>query len=250
MTYSALLTYVALGASAGIFIGSVGIGGVILVPALVYVGGQSFPAAIAAAMGAFVVSGLVGLAAYARAGSIRWRAAAWTWAGALPCALAGAASVRLAPVAWLEFAIGVLAAGAGLHALAERRARRTVRERLPAAPSLVGIGAATGFLSALTGTGGPLVIMPILLSLEAPTLAALGLAQAIQLPIAVVATAGNWLAGALDLPLAAALAVGIALGTWLGARAAHGLPTAALRAFTAAVLVLVGAAMLLRLAVR
>jgi hypothetical protein len=37
-----------------LLIGCVGIGGVILVPALVYLAGQSFPAAIAAAMCAFI----------------------------------------------------------------------------------------------------------------------------------------------------------------------------------------------------
>jgi uncharacterized membrane protein YfcA len=49
------MAYLALGAVAGLLIGCVGIGGVILAPALVYLAGQSFPAAIAAAMAAFVV---------------------------------------------------------------------------------------------------------------------------------------------------------------------------------------------------
>jgi uncharacterized membrane protein YfcA len=43
------------------------------------------------------------------------------------------------------------------------------------------------------------------------------------------------------------LAAGIALGTWLGAKAAHALPTDMLRRMVAALLVLVGGAMLLKL---
>jgi uncharacterized membrane protein YfcA len=103
-------------------------------------------------------------------------------------------------------------------------------------------------LSSLTGTGGPLVLIPLLLSFEAPTLVALGLAQAIQLPVAVAATAANAFSGVLDAPLALWLAGGITVGTWLGAKAAHALPTKRLRQAVAVLLVLVGGLMLLRVA--
>jgi len=110
------------------------------------------------------------------------------------------------------------------------------------------IGAATGLLSALTGTGGPLVLLPMLMALQAPVLTSLGLAQAIQLPIAAAATAGNLFAGLLDVRLGLTLAGGIALGTWVGAKAAHRLPTELLRRAVAVLLVLVGALMLVRFA--
>jgi hypothetical protein len=173
---------------------------------------------------------------------------AWTWAGALPCAFAGALLVNVAAPARLELMIGLLTAGSGLYALLARPDARTSRERSLSAPTLTIVGAVTGFLSALTGTGGPLVLVPILVSLEVPMLASLGLAQAIQLPVAAAATGGNVLAGTLDVPRALTLAGGIAVGTWIGAKAAHGLPTDTLRKSVAVVLVLVGGAMLVRLA--
>ena len=71
--------------------------------------------------------------------------------------------------------------------------------------------------------------------------------QAIQLPVSVAATAANWLGGTLDVGLCVALAVGLAFGTWLGAKAAHTLPAAGLRKAVAAVLVVVGSAVLLRI---
>jgi uncharacterized membrane protein YfcA len=243
-----LIAYVALGTAAGLLIGCVGIGGVILVPALVYLAGQSVPAAIAAALAAFMVSGVVGIYSYARQGSIDWRATAWSWLGALPCAFAGALLVNAVAPAALELLIAALAAGSGIHALLGRRERKPSREAPLPRASMTAVGGATGLLSALTGTGGPLVLVPILLSLEVPLLAALGLAQAIQLPIAVAATAGNALSSALDIPLASALAAGIAIGTWVGAKAAHALPTEPLRKAVAVLLVLVGALMALRLA--
>jgi uncharacterized protein len=243
------IALVALGAVAGLLIGCVGIGGVILVPALVYLAGQSFQTAIAAALCAFIVSGVVGAHAYAKAGSIRGRAMAWTWVGALPAALAGALLLNRVTPIFLELAIALLSAGSGLHALTSRPDKRqTLRERMPTAPSLSVIGATTGLLSALTGTGGPLVLLPILMSLQAPVLASLGLAQAIQLPIAAAATAGNLFTGVLDVQLGLTLAAGIALGTWVGAKGAHRLPTELLRRAVAVLLVLVGSLMLVRFA--
>lgn len=242
------ILYGILGTAAGVLIGCVGIGGVILVPALVYLAGQSFPGAIAAALGAFVVSGLVGVYEYSKAGSIPWRMTAWLWAGAVPCAFAGALLVSAVAPALLELAIGLLAVASGLSVFLRRDSDPSPSRTL-SAPRLTAIGAVTGLLSALTGTGGPLVVVPILLSLEVPTLAALGLAQAIQLPVAVAATLGAALSGALDTRLALVLAGGIALGTWLGAKAAHALPTKLLRQSVAVLLVLVGGLMLLRVVI-
>jgi uncharacterized membrane protein YfcA len=242
-----VLGYVALGASAGVLVGCGGIGGVILVPALVYIAGYPLPVAIAAAMGAFLVSGAVGSYAYWKTGSISGRMTLPLWLGAFPCAFGGAVLVNSVPAALLELAIGVLTLGFGVHALAGYR-ERPDSGRMPSAPLLGGVGAVAGFASALTGTGGPLVLVPILVALDVPMLASIGLAQAIQLPIAAAATGGFLWSGLSDWRLVAALAAGIALGTWLGARAAHAFPTSKLRSLVAALLVVVGCAMLLRLA--
>jgi uncharacterized membrane protein YfcA len=247
---SSFLLLAALGAGAGVLIGCVGIGGVIVVPALVYFAGLSPQTAIAAALCAFIASGIVGAYAYAKAGSIRWRAAMMTSLGALPSAFAGAWLASALEPVWLELGIGLLTMTSGVHALAVgRRHHPAGGAKSLSGPSLAGIGAATGLLSALTGTGGPLVLVPILVWLEVPLLAAIGLGQAVQLPIAAAATAGNLLAGTLEARHAVALACGIVIGTWIGAKAAHALPTATLRSIVAALLVVVGAAILLHVAV-
>src|SRR5690606_9602644 len=75
------LLFALLGAGAGVLIGCVGIGGVIIVPALVYLFGVPIHVAIAAAMFAFLLSGLVGTAEFARRRSIRWSMTGWMWAG-------------------------------------------------------------------------------------------------------------------------------------------------------------------------
>ena len=67
--------------------------------------------------------------------------------------------------------------------------------RAMAKPLLIALGGLTGFGSAMSGTGGPLILLPILLWLYVPVISAIGVAQAVQLPIALLATGGNFLSG-------------------------------------------------------
>jgi hypothetical protein len=244
----------ALGLVAGLLIGCIGIGGVVLVPVLHFAFGVPIVAAISAAMMAYLVSGSIGTLVFGRKQSIRWQMAPWMWAGAMPGALAGALTANAASSTLLELAIGALTVGSGLHALLRPPGSHDVPAG--AAPdvltrsTLVTVGAVTGFGSSLTGTGGPLILVPILLGLGVPVLTAIGLSQAIQLPIAVAATAGNAAAGTLDVHLGALLGLGLALGTWGGAHLAHVLPRATLFRVVAAVLVAVGLLIVTRIASR
>ena len=120
--------------------------------------------------------------------------------------------------------------------------------RAPARSALVVIGIVTGIASSMSGTGGPLVLIPILLWLHVPVLAAVGLSQVIQLPISAFATAGNLLYGAIDLPVAAALSVLLMIGVWFGARIAHRVSSLALKRFVSVMLLAVGVMMLVRIA--
>src|SRR5262245_61286177 len=106
-----------LGLLAGLLIGAVGIGGVILVPALVFFGHIPIHTAIAGAMMSYILTGLVGTLLYARAKSIRWDMVGWLWAGAMPAALAGALAANAAPAGLLEVLIGLLTVSSGLHSL-------------------------------------------------------------------------------------------------------------------------------------
>lgn len=231
---------------AGALIGIVGIGGVLLVPALSLIG-VPVHAAVAAALAAYVLSGGVAALVYARSGAIAWRSALWLGLGAAPGAGLGAALAHRAGSAVLTalIALGVLFAGA--RALARGRRAAAAERRLPAPPALLAIGAAIGIGSALTGTSGPVLLMPPLIWLDVPLLTAIGLAQAIQVPIALVATAANLAFGLVDPVLASLLGAGTLVGAFLGARAAHGLPVAALTRLVGGVLLAVGALLLARL---
>ncbi len=68
----------------GVLIGSIGIGGVLLVPTVTYLGGIEIHTAIAVAMFSYLFTGAVGATIYARRRSIRWAMAIWLCAGAMP----------------------------------------------------------------------------------------------------------------------------------------------------------------------
>ena len=95
MLISGLLWIALLALTSGLLIGCVGIGGVILVPALVFLAGIPIQVAIPAAMMAYILSGIVGTTMFAKNKSIHWGMAARLCAGAAPAAFAGAWAVSV-----------------------------------------------------------------------------------------------------------------------------------------------------------
>jgi uncharacterized membrane protein YfcA len=233
----------------GIAIGAVGIGGVLLVPFLTLTLGIDVRHAIAATLLSYLPSCIVAVTLYARRGSIPWREAKYLCFAALPTAYLGAHAAQHAPTLLLEGAIGILLLAGGIYALLPPRDVTVAPRRLPAS-LLMGIGGGTGFLSALTGAGGAFVMLPILLLLDIPVLSAIGLGQAIALPIAGLASLANIIAGQMDVPLAAGLAASLTLGIAIGTPIAHALPQLLLRRLLGSAVVIAGAAMLLRTAFR
>ncbi|MGC1407485.1 MAG: sulfite exporter TauE/SafE family protein [Acetobacteraceae bacterium] len=239
----------AVGVVLGIAIGAVGIGGVLLVPFLSLTLGIDVKRAIAAALLSYVPSCAVAVTLYARRGSIPWREAGLLCLAALPTAYLGARATQMAPAGLLEAAIGVLLLSGGIYALLPRQGVGTGLRSL-APTTLLGLGGGTGFISALTGAGGAFVLLPVLLLLDVPVLAAIGLGQAIALPIAGLASIANVAAGIMDLRLAVGLAATLTLGIAIGTPIAHAMPQLLLRRLLGSAVALAGLAMLLRTAAR
>ena len=244
MALSELVWIVLLGIVSGLMIGCIGIGGVILVPALVFLADVPIQVSIPAAMLAYILSGLVATAVFAHNKSIRWPMAAWLCLGATPTAFAGAWAVSVVNPRLLEAGLGLLTFFSGVNALRSQDADGTV-EHPVSNNSLLVVGAVTGFLSSISGTGGPLVLVPVAISMSVPVLVAVGLSQVIQLPVAIAATIGNALYGQIDLVLGGVLAASLTIGSWYGAKLAHVVPRAILRRIVSVVLVVVGTFILL-----
>ena len=233
----------------GFGVGAVGIGGVLLVPILTLALGIEVKRAIACALLAYLPSSAVAVALYARRGSVAWREARLICLAALPVAWVGAQAASHAPGKVLEGAIGVLLLGGGVYTLRPQRVNLTPRTRLGAA-TLLSLGAVTSFGSALTGAGGAFILLPLLLLLDVPVLTAIGLGQAIAVPIAGVASVSNVAAGLVDFPLSAGLGVALAIGIAVGTPVAHALPQQKLRRLLGFIVVVAGGAMLIRAGVQ
>jgi uncharacterized protein len=209
----------------GLLIGTVGIGGFLVVPVLVFLEGRSPRDAVIAATVCFVGSGLVSLWVWRRERRVAPGGSRPFLLTAAPGALAGALLLKVIGGA----AIAILIAGVvGLAGIAELfgRPRAAARRahRLRAALD----GFVTGMGSALTGTSGPLIAMPLLARSGLPTLERIRIGQVAQLPIAATAAAVFIAAGDIAWTVAAISALSLALGGLVGMRLGLSIAPAAL----------------------
>ena len=229
-------------ALAGFGIGATSIGGVLVVPALTALVRVDLPGAIAASSLAFLVTGLLALASAGRGWRATLRPDAVLLIAALAGALAGAALTTTIPGAWIRAWIGVLALVSGLFGLWRLRAPASheAGRAWPGPLAQAGLGLVVGAGSALSGTGGPVMLLPWLLLTGRPLLRAVALAQVLQVPIALAATAAHAAAGRIDWLLGAGVAGVLIAGAWAGRRAARRIPPRPLNAGTATLLIATG----------
>lgn len=243
---NAILLLVLSALVVGMLIGCVGIGGVLLPLALAYIGGLDLHLAMATAMWTFLFTGIAGTASYVRRRTLDWRMAAWLSAGIVPAAMLGARGNALLPEGALTLLLALLLVATGMDALLGPRTSGHSLEPLGTFTLLL-VGALVGFGSSLTGTGGPVMLVPILLLLRTPVLVAVGVSQVIQIPVAVSATFGYVLYGQTNFALGTALGVVGVIGVVIGTRIAHVMPASRLQLIVAIALVATGFLLIVRI---
>jgi uncharacterized membrane protein YfcA len=238
---TALLAAVAV--VVGFFIGSVGVGGVLLIPALALLGGLDIHRAAATALFTFFFTGVLGTWLFYRRGSVDWRMAAPVCIGSVLFSYLGALVNSLLPPRPLALIIAAIIVFAGVYVLFPAKSHgpsRTGKEKW----LLGGVGALAGFGSGLSGAGGALFSVPMMMALGFVPLAAIGTSQVLQMVVALAGTAGNLQFGGVDFATAAWVSALSMLGVVLGARAAHAVSALALRRLAGGLCV-VSAALLL-----
>lgn len=247
MATIALLAVVAV--VVGFFIGSVGVGGVLLIPALALLGRMDIHLASATALFSFIFTGVLGTWLFYVRGSIDWRLTVPVCTGSVIFSYIGAmVSSYIAPRP-LALIIASIIVFAGLYVMlpsgrahgAHRTGRGTAQQVL-----LVCVGAAAGFASGLSGAGGPVFSVPLMMALGFVPLAAIGASQVLQIVVAVSGTAGNLRFGSIDFATAAWVSPLLLLGVALGVRAAHAVSVMVLRRMAAGLCIVVGLFMLIR----
>jgi hypothetical protein len=238
---TAALALKGLGLPIGFLIGLIGIGGVLLTPALVHLFGLNIHAGISLSLASFVLAGVVG-AARVTTDDARLRAGDWVFLAAIvPAALAGALVAPSIPKESLSLIVSACVAFAGISSLRTPAGKNDSK----LAPDTLGGGAVTGFLSVISGTGGPLICLPLLLWKGMEVRRALLLAQAAQLPVAATATLVNGYSASLDFAAAGIVGVSIVAGMLAGIGVSRKIDTGILRTCIAWSLVVAGLALCL-----
>ena len=232
-----LLTVAAASLAAGLLIGLTGIGGVLLVPVLTQAAGVPLDRAVAASLLGFLVAGIYAAFVHLRRARLEARPVVVLCVTAATGAAFGAATLDWLPASAVRLFIALLCLGSGVNALLKKHA---AIKRVPSVSILVTLGVIVGYASAISGTGGPVTLIPLLLALRTPAAAAVALGLAAQLPIALSATVVYALEGRIDLRLGATLGALLVAGTYVGARLSGRLSGRGLTVAVALTLVAVG----------
>lgn len=235
-----MFVLIALGLPIGLLIGLIGIGGVLLTPALVHIFGQDIHPAVSLSLASFVLAGIAATAR-TRSGDARLQANDWVFLAAIiPGAVAGALSAPWIPSGPLSLIVSACVAFAGMSSLRKPAGGDTAEF---SGTLLCSPGVITGLLSAVSGSGGPLIGLPLLLWNGMDVRRALLLAQVAQLPVAGTATLVNGYGGSVDIFAAGILGIAIVAGMLAGFAVSRRIETALLRTAIAWSLVIVGLAL-------
>lgn len=258
--------YLALGAAAGLLAGLLGVGGgLVIVAVLVWLlPAQGIPGplvmhvALATSLASIVLTGISSAWAHNRRGSVMWRSVGWLVPGLLVGGMLGAAFATTLSGDVLRAGVAGFCLLAALQ-MGFGRVRSGADGPGTAAAPLLGLaGAGIGAVSALVGIGGGSLTVPLLVWLGAPPVRAVGTSSACGVAIGVSSAIGYSQlgppAGALPagsvgyvfLPAALGIATASILMAPLGTRLAHRIGGTALRRVFALFLLAAGLSVLLR----
>ena len=233
---------------AGTLIGTIGIGGILLIPALAYFAQFTTRVAMATALFSFIFTGVTGTYLYQSRRSIDWRITVPVCSGAFCFSYLGALVNSMVNTTVLNLALAGVITFAGAFTLRPFHGREFVFEHKNPLHlvMLVLIGATVGFMSGLTGTGGPVLSVPLMVIAGFPPLTSIATSQVIQIAAAVSGTIGNMANGAIDFGVAAWVTVMELVGVMIGVRIAHAAASHQLRRSVAIMCLVVGVVLLFR----
>ncbi len=233
----------------GTLIGSVGIGGILLIPALALFANLSTQVSMATALFSFIFTGVVGTYMFQRRGSIDWHITIPVCLGAICFGYLGAAVNSMVNATLLNIILSLIIIFAGVYASCSGKGNPSYnlsgRPRLHKI-GLFGIGAAVGFGSGLTGVGGPVLSVPMMVIMGFAPLTAIAASQVIQIVAAISGTLGNLKYGSINFSVGVWITLIELAGVLVGVRIAHSAETQQLRKFVVMVCILVGGTIFIR----
>ncbi len=235
-----LLVLAILGVAGGTLSGIAGVGGgIVFVPALVYVAGWEIKEAVAASLVIIIFASLTGTWRNSKSEDpVHWKTALILSSTVAPATLIGVYISSVSPSVVVEIAFAAL-----LLALAYPTARgrpnfEESSKKIPV-PLVLLAGLFIGALAGLVGVGGGVVLVPLMvLGLGLTTKRAVSTSLAVVMFAGVVGAIGYVAAGFSDLLALAPLVAGSMVGAVLGVPLRDRLPEKAIRIGFAAFMVI------------
>jgi uncharacterized protein len=241
----------------GVVVGLTGVGGgSLMTPILVLVFNVHPATAVGTDLLHAAITKTGGTYVHAKAGRVDWHITGLLAAGSLPAAIATLAGLRhftggLGGSKTITFTLGVallLTAAAIVLRTCLRRLSQTHAASARRHPLLtILIGLVLGFLVTISSVGaGALGVTALIFlypQLKAARLVASDLAHAV--PLTLIAGLGHWLFGSVDWTLLFSLLIGSLPGIYIGSHFTGRIPEFALRILLAAILMLVGAKLIM-----
>jgi uncharacterized membrane protein YfcA len=230
----------------GVLVGAAGIGGFFMPPALTLLMALDLHRAMALSLLTFVLTGIAGALYFDRKGNVDWTLARPVCVGAAPAGYAGAWLGHGLDTGVLSALLAALILAVGIQTLAGRPAGVPPRNARGRRVVLVAIGIVTGFLSGLTGVGGPVLSVPLMVMCGYPVLTAIGVGQVLQTVGALAGSLANLHYADIDYRLAAFIGVFETVGVLGGAVAIHRLDAGLVKRLVGGLCMVAGCGFILR----
>jgi uncharacterized membrane protein YfcA len=233
----------------GMLVGAVGVGGFLMPTALMLITGVTVHQGMATSLFTFIFTGIAGTIYFHRQGTINWTWVSPICLGAALTGFAGAWVGSKLSASMLSIVLAMVIIVAGIYTLTVRSERdRKAMKRDPGRQwaMLALIGAATGFLSGLTGIGGPALSVPLMVLCGFSILGAIGVGQVLQIVGAISGSLANLKYGTIDYGLATFISVFEIFGVLLGGYVIHRIDIELIKKFVGGLCLIAGCAFIAR----
>ena len=230
----------------GFLCGATSIGGILLIPAIQYGTGMPLPLASGTALCSFFFTAAVGTYLHWKRGNLKRELVVPQCIGALLFSFFGALTKYVVGAVALNNILAVLIIVSGAAALKQVRPMRSMETEHGRFRYLLLVGAFVGFMAGLTGMGGPVLSVPMMIIMGFSPMATVAAAQPFQMFACLSGSVGNIVLDQIDWQVALLSVFLQSVGVWAGIRAARSMNTAFLKKAIAFLCVFTGVFMLLR----
>lgn len=230
----------------GFLCGATSIGGILLIPAIQLGTGMSLSLSSGTALCSFFFTAAVGSFLHWRRGNLKKELVVPQCLGALIFGCFGALTKHVVGDVALNTVLAVLIIVSGVAALRQPHPISSMKTERGRFRYLVFVGSFVGFMAGLTGMGGPVLSVPMMIVMGFSPLATVAAAQPFQMFACLSGSVGNIIIDQINWPIALSSVFLQSAGVWAGIRAASRMNTAMLKKAIAFLCVFTGVFMLLR----